>query len=168
MNRISKQLSIVALFALLALGGWFAFGRERPAPDVAVTRLDGQPLRMADLKGKVVLVNFWATTCTTCVKEMPRMVDTWRKYAPRGYEMVAVAMPYDNPDWVKDYTRRTGLPVTVAIDRNGNAAKAFGDVRLTPTSYLIDRKGRIVVQYLGEPGWDALHARIERLLTDPA
>jgi len=77
-------------------------------------------------------------------------------------------MQYDNPDWVRDYTRRSGLPVTVAMDRDGRAAKAFGDVRLTPTSYLIDRKGRITVQYLGEPGWDALHARIERLLADPA
>ena len=162
-----KQITLVALFGLLAVGAWLAFGQARPAPEVTVTRLDGQVLNTSSLRGKVVLINFWATTCTSCVKEMPQMVDTWKKFAPRGYEMVAVAMSYDNPDWVRDYARRTGLPVTVALDASGVAAKAFGDVRLTPTSYLIDRKGNIAAQYLGEPKWDEFHQRIERLLAEP-
>lgn len=163
-----KQILGVLLVALIAAGMWFGFGQARPAPEVSVTRIDGQALNTASLRGKVVLINFWATTCTTCVKEMPRLVDTWKQYAPRGYEMIALAMSYDNPDWVRDFARRTDLPVIVALDSTGAAAKAFGDVRLTPTSYLIDRKGNIAAHYLGEPKWDELHQRIERLLADPA
>ncbi|MCX9155375.1 TlpA family protein disulfide reductase [Niveibacterium sp. 24ML] len=163
-----KQILVVALVGLLAAGAWFGFGKARPAPEVTVTRIDGQPLNSTSLRGKVVLINFWATTCTTCVKEMPRLVETWKQYTPRGYEMLALAMSYDNPDWVRDFARRTELPVIVALDSTGEAATAYGDVRLTPTSFLIDRKGNIAAQYLGEPDWDELHQRIERLLAEPA
>ncbi|WP_341676888.1 TlpA disulfide reductase family protein [Niveibacterium sp. SC-1] len=168
MKSLIKPVGIVALLGLVATAGWFAFGQHAPAPDVAVTRLDGQTLNTGALRGKVVFVNFWATTCTTCVKEMPEVVATYRKYADQGFETLAVAMSYDNPAWVRDYKERAGLPFTVAQDLSGKAAEAFGDVRLTPTSYLIDRKGRIVQSFLGEPKWDSLHAQIERLLAEPA
>ncbi len=168
MKPLVKQISILVLFAAVAVGGWLAFGQQKSAPEVSVTRLDGQTLNTGALRGKVIFVNFWATTCTTCVGEMPKVIATYNKFAPQGFETVAVAMDYDNPDWVRDYTRKAGLPFTVAIDTRGEAARAFGDIRLTPTSFLIDRKGRIVQQYLGEPDWNALHVRIEQLLAEKA
>ncbi len=168
MKPIAKQLSIFALFAAVAAGGWFAFGQQKSAPNVSVTRLDGQTLTTSALRGKVVFVNFWATTCTTCVGEMPKVIATYNKFAARGFDTVAVAMDYDNPAWVRDYTQRKGLPFTVALDSKGEAARAFGNIRLTPTSFLIDKKGHIVQQYLGEPDWGALHARIEKLLAEQA
>ncbi|MCL2657667.1 MAG: TlpA family protein disulfide reductase [Betaproteobacteria bacterium] len=164
----AKQLSILALLAALAAGGWFAFGQQKSAPDVSVTRLNGQTLETSTLRGKVVFVNFWATTCTTCVHEMPKVVATYEKFAPQGFETLAVAMDYDNPAWVRDYVQRAGLPFTVALDSKGDAARAFGGVRLTPTSFLIDKQGRIVQQYLGEPDWNALHAHIDKLLAEKA
>lgn len=159
-----SRFVFLAAFALLALGAWWAFGRAAPAPEVTVTRLDGSALNTGALRGRVVLVNFWATTCSSCVKEMPRLADTHRKFAARGYETLAVAMAYDNPAWVREYATRAGLPFTVVLDADGAAARAFGDVRLTPTSFLVDREGRIVQSFLGEPDWAALHARIEALL----
>ena len=147
--------------ALLGLGG--CTGRDA-APESDFVLLDGSVLRTADLRGKVTLVNFWATTCVTCVKEMPALVATHQKFAPRGYETVAVAMSYDPPAWVVNFAQSRQLPFKVALDNTGNIAKAWGDVRLTPTTYLVDKRGQIVKRYVGEPGMDALHALIEQLL----
>jgi peroxiredoxin len=147
---------------LLGLGG--CTGRDS-APDSDFVLLDGSVLRTADLRGKVTLVNFWATTCVTCVKEMPALVATYEKFAARGYDTVAVAMSYDPPSWVVNFANSRQLPFKVALDNTGNIAKAWGDVKLTPTTYLVDKQGQIVKRYVGEPEMAALHALIEKLLT---
>ena len=126
--------------------------------------LGGGTLSTDDLRGKVVLVNFWATWCTSCIKEMPKMAETYRKYAPRGYEMVAVAVQSDAPKQVSQFVQRRALPFKVALDTTGEAARTFGDVRATPVSVLLDREGRIVKRWVGEPDWAELHADLEKLL----
>ncbi|MBS0347404.1 MAG: TlpA family protein disulfide reductase [Proteobacteria bacterium] len=148
----------------------FLHGCSQPAaaPDVSFTTLDGQTRQLSSLKGKVVLVNFWATTCTTCVAEMPKLVETYNKFAPKGFETVAIAMDYDPPEYVRNYAQKTGLPFTVALDSGGKAAKGFEDVRLTPTTFLLDKQGRIVQKYLGEPDFAKLHALLDKLLAEPA
>ncbi len=157
------------LGAGLALGATGVFGLSgcagrEAAPDSTFVLLDGSQARTADLQGKVTLVNFWATTCVTCVKEMPALVATHQKYAPRGYETMAVAMSYDPPAWVVNFVQSRQLPFKVALDNTGEIAKAWGDVKLTPTTYLLDKQGRIVKRYVGEPEMDALHKLIEELL----
>ncbi len=139
-----------------------------PAPDVRFTTLDGHTTQLSALRGKVVLVNFWATTCTTCVAEMPEIVDTYRKFAPKGFETIAVAMSYDPPEYVRNYVQKNGLPFTVALDTSGEAAKSFEDVRLTPTTFLLDKQGRVVQKYLGAPDFPKLHALLDKLLAEPA
>ncbi len=134
------------------------------APDVRFAPLSGEAVSTSQLRGKVVLVNFWATWCATCVREMPKMVETYRKFAPRGYEMVAVAVQSDPPSAVAEFARRRELPFRVAIDSSGEIAKSFGQIRVTPSSYLIDRQGRIVKVIVGEPDWAEFHALIERTL----
>ena len=138
-------------------------GREA-APESNFVLLDGSRARTADLHGKVTLVNFWATTCVTCVKEMPALVATHHKFAERGYETVAVAMAYDPPAWVLNFAQSRQLPFKVALDNTGEIAKAWGDVKLTPTTYLLDKQARIVKRYVGEPEMGALHQLIEELL----
>ncbi len=151
---------------VIAIAGWLILSQKPAAPDITVATLKGDKLSLAQLRGKVVLVNFWATSCTTCVSEMPKMVDTYNTFAPRGYTMVAVAMDYDRPDYVLNYATRNNLPFTVALDLKGEAAQAFGGVRLTPTSFLIDKQGRIVQQYLGQPDFPKLHALVDQLLKE--
>lgn len=162
LKAITRLLAAVALLAVLNACS------PPAAPDVRYTTLDGRSASLAALKGKVVLVNFWATTCTTCVAEMPRLVDTYRKFAPRGFETVAIAMSYDPPEYVRNYAARNGLPFTVALDGSGEAARGFEEVRLTPTTFVIDRKGRIVQKYLGEPDFQQLHALLDKLLAESA
>jgi peroxiredoxin len=116
------------------------------------------------LRGKVVMVNFWATSCATCVKEMPQMVDTYNKFKGQGLEFVAVAMKYDRPDYVLNFTETRQLPFTVALDTGGDIAKAFNDVQLTPTTYVIDKNGKIIKRYVGEPDFGALHALLQKEL----
>lgn len=152
----------------IALGAWTFLDQKPLAPAVTATTLEGKRLNLADLKGKVVLVNFWATSCTTCMGEMPKLTEVHRKYAPQGYETLAVAMDYDPADYVKAYVQKSGLPFTVALDSKGEIAKAFGGVRLTPTSVLIDKQGRIVQTYLGEPDFAKFQALVEDLLKKTA
>ena len=162
-----KLIVAVALVAIAA-GAAFALWQRAETPRAEFVALSGGNFSTAGLRGKVVLVNFWATSCAVCVAEMPRMVEAWRRYAPRGYEMVAVAMSYDHPNAVAAFARAHALPFRVALDTSGEAARAFGNVSVTPTTYLLDRRGRILTRYVGEPDWQDFHARVERALAEPA
>jgi peroxiredoxin len=164
----TKLIVAVAALAIAAGVGVAVLTRSSAAPDVRFTTLSGQSLSTADLRGKVVLVNFWATSCVACVEEMPKMEAAWRRFSPRGYEMVAVAMSYDHPNLVADFAQKRALPFTVALDADGAAARSFGNVNATPTTFLIDRRGRIVKRYLGEPDWGEFYALVERALAQPA
>lgn len=134
------------------------------APDVTLVNLDGERVRLADLRGQVVLVNFWATTCVPCMEEMPSIAAIQRKYAARGLRTFAVAMQYDRPDLVLAYRDRTRPPFAIALDVQGAIAHAFDDTRATPTMFLIDTQGRIVQRYVGAPDFGELQQRIEKLL----
>jgi len=125
-----KLIVAVAALAIAAGAGVAVLTRPDAAPDVRFVTLSGQNLSTAALRGKVVLVNFWATSCVACVEEMPKMVEAWTKFSPRGYEMVAVAMSYDHPNLVADFARKRALPFQVALDADGAVARGFG--RSTP------------------------------------
>jgi peroxiredoxin len=136
------------------------------APSSTFVLLDGSRQTTESLNGKVTLVNFWATSCVTCVAEMPKVVATYNKYKSQGYDTLAVAMSYDPPSYVVNYAESRKLPFKVAIDNTGSVAKAWGDVQLTPTSYLVNKRGEIVKRYIGEPDFHALQQLIEKLLAE--
>ena len=169
-----KKTSFPALLPLLLAGaltlggGAFVAGCSgaQAAPESTFVLLDGSKKTTADLKGKVTLVNFWATSCVTCVAEMPKLIATYDKYQAKGYDTLAVAMRYDPPSYVVNYAETRRLPFKVAIDNTGAAAKAWGDVQLTPTTFLVNKRGQIVKQYVGEPDFAALHQLIEKLLAE--
>jgi len=155
-----------ACLAIVASTGLAACGGRDAAPEVAYTLLDGSKGGTQALRGKVVLVNFWATSCASCVQEMPQLVATHRKYRARGVETLAVAMRHDPPALVADFAESRKLPFGVVIDNTGAIARAFGEVRLTPTTFVIDKQGAIVKRYVGAPDFVALHALLEQLLTE--
>ncbi|MFJ1299849.1 peroxiredoxin family protein [Pseudomonadota bacterium AL_CKDN230030165-1A_HGKHYDSX7] len=157
---------VLALVVLVAagIGAWFVWRPAAPAPDVTFTTLEGKRFTTQDLRGKVVLVKFWATSCVTCVKQMPEAISAYNEYAPKGYEAIGVAMQYDPPNYVANFVQQRKLPFPVVIDAQGEIAKAFGDIRLTPTAFLIDKEGRIIKRYLGEYDVAEFHATVERAL----
>jgi peroxiredoxin len=163
-NRTWIKLLAGAAALLVAAVAYFTLSAQQAAPSVTFTGLDGQKFTSESLKGKVVMVNFWATSCVTCIKEMPQMTETYNKYKGQGLEFVAVAMSYDPPNYVLNYAETRKLPFKIALDPQGELAKSFGDVKLTPTTYVIDKEGKIIKRYVGEPEFSQLHKLLEKAL----
>lgn len=159
-----KPALAAAAIAGIGVAAYLSLNSESAAPEVTFLGIQGEQITPASLRGKVVMVNFWATSCATCVKEMPQMVETYNKYKAQGLEFVAVAMSYDAPNYVLNYAETRQLPFKVALDVNGAAAKAYGNVALTPTTFVIDKQGRIIKRYVGEPSFPALHQLLEKAL----
>ncbi|MFY3383210.1 TlpA disulfide reductase family protein [Paracidovorax sp. MALMAid1276] len=157
----------LAAAAFVAVGAFVYLDTGRSAaPPSTFVLLDGSSQTTADMQGKVTLVNFWATSCTTCVAEMPEIVATYNKYQPQGFDTVAVAMAYDPPSYVVNFAETRKLPFKVAIDNTGAVAKAWGDVRLTPSTFIVNKRGEIVKTYVGAPNFPELHQLIEKLLAE--
>jgi peroxiredoxin len=167
---IPRRLLLPALLSVcLAFAGLWVYQGSASGNKVqplSYVLLDGAKADSSQWAGKVMLVNFWATSCTTCVKEMPQIVATHEKFKARGFDTLAVAMSYDPPAFVANFASSRKLPFGVAIDNTGAIAKQFGKVQLTPTTLLIDKHGEIIKRYVGEPDFAALHGLIERLLTE--
>ncbi len=164
--KLSRYLAAAGVVLAIAIGTTLALGTRAAAPLLPYTLLDGSRHGTAQLRGQVVLVNFWATSCASCLEEMPQLVATHDKFATRGYQTLAVAMSYDRPDYVAHFAQTRKLPFRVALDRDGVLARGFGDVQLTPTSVLIDKRGRIVRRFVGVPDFAELHALIDELLAE--
>jgi peroxiredoxin len=163
-SRLRIAVPIIAIIAAASIAAYLGYFRDRPAPAVTFTSIAGERMTTETLRGRVFLVNFWATDCAVCIREMPRLEQTYRKFASRDFEMIAVAMRHDPPNYVLRYAEKNALPFKVALDPMGELAKAFGDVQLTPTTIVIDRDGNMIKRIVGEPDFAALDALIERSL----
>ena len=163
--KLAKPLFIAA--AVLAIAGALAYAlMEKPgAPASTFTTLEGKSISLNDLHGKIVLVNFWATSCPGCVKEMPDLIETYNQYKGRGFEVIAVAMSYDPPNYVASFAQTRQLPFPVALDVNGEHARAFGNVQVTPTAFIISKDGRILEQKLGALDFVKLKAMLDKELS---
>lgn len=162
--------------ALLAFIGWrmwpqvaAAFGvasTNSAVPAFALTTLDGTPISDAQLRGKVVLLNFWATWCPPCRVEMPGFQHTYDRLRDRGFVVVGVAMDAGGSDGVARFLADRHITYPVAMASPGIAA-SFGGVRLLPTSFLIDRDGRVRNEVKGMFASVALGQAVEHLLAEP-
>ena len=170
MKSVKVPAIIIAAAAVVALSiaAWRASTRPVPAPAATFATIGGESVSVASLRGRVVLVNFWATSCEPCVAEMPQLAALYRRHSGRGLETVAVAMSYDPPNYVANFARRHALPFRVALDPVGAVAREFGDVRLTPTTLVIDRQGRIVKRIVGTPDFAELDRLLEAKLAERA
>jgi thiol-disulfide isomerase/thioredoxin len=119
------------------------------APEVTFTTIVGKKIAMAELKGKILLVNFWATDCLSCIKEMPELVKTYNSYKSKGVEFIAVAMPYDPPAQVLNYVMQKAIPFPVMHDGLSEVTEKFGGVNLTPTTFIYDKQGKLLQRTVG-------------------
>ena len=160
----------ITLFAVTLLGAlawlWFAPASLKTSPDISLLTIKGEEIQLAGLQGKPVLVTFWATTCPGCIKEIPHLIELYDELAPQGLEIIGITMDYDPPNRVLAMSNARNIPYPIALDIHANAARAFGNVRLTPTSFLIAPDGRIVYQKTGTINMARLREDILGMLDD--
>ncbi len=162
-----KSFVLFAVLSAMVWLTWFAFNPAKFVPNTTFTLLSGQKISTTQLKGKVYVVNFWATSCSSCIKEMPQLINTYNKFRGREFELIAVAMSYDTPIYVANYVQTHQLPFKVALD-DGLVGKDFGNVQLTPTMFVIDKKGHVLKRYVGPPNFDELNNLLESELAKQA
>jgi peroxiredoxin len=162
-----KLKKLVIPFTILALLAYLVFNltKNPQAPNVTFTTIAGKKINMADLKGKVVLVNFWSTDCTVCVREMPDLVNTYNTYKAKGFEVIAVAMPYDPPAQVLNYATQKALPFPVMHDGFAEITEQFGGVQLTPTTYIFDKRGKRLFYTIGALDFASLNQLLNKVLS---
>lgn len=163
-----KLFALTLLSSSLLLFSACSSDTLQATPNFKVSEISGKTITQTDIAGKVTVINFWATSCVTCVKEMPQLVSTYEKFKPQGLEFIALAMSYDPPMYVVNFAETRKLPFMVAMDSDGSAAKSFGKIQLTPTTLVINKQGKIVKRYVGEPNWNDFHTLLEKLLAEKA
>ena len=157
MNNLLKKILLLLIILCLVTFLIIKLNNKPSAPNVVFTTIDGTKISMASLKGKVVLVNFWATDCPSCIKEMPQLISTYNQYNKQGFALIAVAMPYDPPAQLLNYTQQKKLPFPVMHDGFSEISSKFGDVSLTPTAFIYDKQGHLLQRIIGELDFKALH-----------
>ena len=166
----TKLTLTIATLIIVALSSFVLFissqGPDK-APDISLNIIDGRQIEFSSLRGNPLLVTFWSTTCSTCIKEMPHLVELYKQLNKDGLEIIGIAMPYDPPNRVLELTERKEIPYPIALDIEGVASKAFGNISATPTSFLIDSFGNIIQQKTGEMDIEQLRIKIKKLLQTP-
>lgn len=163
--KFAKPLLIAAAVFVVAGALFYALMEKPSAPASTFTTLEGKQITLKDLRGQIVLVNFWATSCPGCIKKMPDMIETYNQYKGRGFEVIAVAMSYDPPNYVASFVETRQLPFPVALDVNGEHARAFGNVQVTPTTFVIGKDGSILEHKLGDFDFVKLKAMLDKELS---
>jgi cytochrome c biogenesis protein CcmG/thiol:disulfide interchange protein DsbE len=176
MNRIGgimKRLSVIVavFFVGLLMAGWVACGQTNAAPearaaaaDFQLTDLNGKPLSLSSLKGKVVLLDFWATWCPPCRMELPHFKELYAAYKGKGLEMVGLSVG-EQADTVKSFAKENNLTYAIALSAP-KIEQAYGGIRGIPTTFLIDKQGRIAKKYVGYQEKAVFEQEIKKLLAE--
>jgi len=135
-----------------------------PAPDINFKTLRNTQIQLKELRGKVILVTFWASNCPSCITEIEDFKSLYEDYHEQGLELFAVSMAYDRPNYVVAAAKNHQIPYNIVLDLRGNIAKAFGQIQLVPTTLLIDSSGEVIYQTTGVFDLQTMQSRIELLL----
>jgi peroxiredoxin len=158
--------SLWLLFVLLALLVLFflSLTANKKVPEIRVTSITGEAFQLYQVKNNFTIINFWATDCPGCIKEMPGLAATYNQFRGQGLEIIAVSMSYDPPNHVLNFTQKNKIPFPVVLDIDGQIAQSFENIRLTPTSILIDKNGKIIDKVIGELDFNKLNALLKKHL----
>jgi peroxiredoxin len=158
-NKIISVLliSFVAVLLFLSL-------QTTSIKNLDLTTISGEKITSQQLLGKITLINFWATDCPGCINEMPGLIETYNQYKDQGLEVIAVAMYYDPPSRVISFTKNNNLPFPVVLDANKEIISKFNNVKLTPTSIILDKNGNVINTIIGEINFNDFNKNLVKLL----
>jgi peroxiredoxin len=160
--------TVAALALLLTTWGFAALSKGTEAPAFKAKTINGKAFALKDLRGRVVLLDFWATWCPPCRAETPQLEKLWQEYRDRGLIVVGIALESGGAPGIRKFTQQNKLTYWQVSDDEGAIAEKYG-IRPIPTTYIIDTKGIIRLAQVGYgPGLEKLFAReIEKLLPSP-
>ena len=165
MKSRTVLISLCAITLAVVLGYlWRKSSGLDKVPDITVVTTTGERIALAEMRGAPLLVTFWASTCPTCMKEMPQLIELYNELSPRGLKVIGIAIFYDPPNRVLAMQQSRSIPYTIALDIDASASRAFGNVGLTPTTFLIAPDGRIVYQKTGSMDMDKVRDKILAML----
>lgn len=156
----SRTFIIIIIFTLL-IGSIFYYSQKLPlSPTLRLTSIDKQIWQTNNPDNKITLITFWATNCLACIEEIPFLLKTQQQFGDKGYKTIMVSMFYDSPSFVLQYVKKNRLPFFITVDVDNSIAKAFGGIDVTPTSFLINKKGEIIQKIVGRINIDQLNKYI--------
>jgi cytochrome c biogenesis protein CcmG/thiol:disulfide interchange protein DsbE len=175
----SMTYAWIGLAVIAVVAGYYIYGRGESnagsamkpmlppgelagsAPAFTLTDLNGKPVSLADFRGKVVVLNFWATWCPPCRREIPDFIDLQREYGSRGVQIVGIAL--DEPEKVQAFARQNGMNYPVLLGSDEISMK-YGGIEGIPTTFIIDKDGKIVNRFEGFRPREVFEAEIKQLL----
>ena len=137
---------------------------NQPAPDFALTSLDGKTLKLSDFHGKAVLLNFWATWCEPCKIEMPWFVDLQKKYGPQGLQVFGVAMDDASPKEIAEFTQKMGVNYPIVIGKE-EVGTLYGGVQYLPSTFYISRDGKVMERVFGLVSRSEIETNVQKALS---
>lgn len=150
-------IAFVAVLLFLSL-------QNNSVKNLNLITISGEKITSQQLLGKITLINFWATDCPGCINEMPGLIETYNQYKDQGLEVIAVAMYYDPPSRVISFTKNNNLPFPVVLDTNKEIISKFNNVKLTPTSIILDKNGYVINTIIGEIDFNEFNKNLINLL----
>jgi len=152
-------LTLAIIIGLLVFNG----NQQQMMPELSFKDIDGQQHHLSDYKGKPILVIFWATDCPGCIQEMPELIELHQHYADKGLTLIGVAMAHDSPKHIQAMRQDRQLPYLITWDKTGEFAQKFNRVRVTPTHFLIDPQGQIVMRKIGSLDMTSLKEKLHAM-----
>jgi thiol-disulfide isomerase/thioredoxin len=137
--------------------------KTQKAPNFSLQSSDGKSVDLSKLKGKVVVVNFWATWCPPCRAEIPAFISVYQKYRAKGLEIVGISLDEKGWNVVRPFVEKNKISYPVVLGNN-TVAQDYGEIRSIPTTFIVDRKGNIVDTHVGGMDAASFEAMVKRHL----
>jgi len=158
-----KNLFIILMLVITAIFTTSALA-QRKAPDVVFKTADGKIYDLSKLTGKVVVVNFWATWCGPCRKEIPDFIEFYKNYKDKGVEIIGVSLDREGWEKVTPFLKQNPINYPIVLG-NGEIAGKFSNFNAIPTTFIIDKSGKIVDEHTGVMTKSQLEAKLKPLLS---
>jgi thiol-disulfide isomerase/thioredoxin len=160
---LAVLLFLVALVAAKAVAAQESEAKKTTAPGWELNDLDGKQVKLSDFKRKVVILNFWATWCAPCRVEIPGFLELQKKYGDKGLAVIGVSVDEQGPEVVKEFVKQFQMTYPVVVG-NEKIIEAYGGIDGIPTTFVIDREGRIIGKHIGYEDKETLEKEIQSLL----